>query len=212
MDSIPPYRMNPSEIYCPECGYDLRGIPEGMCPECGFRYDRQAIRSFNRHWALNRLVELQYSVGLQAVGLVALAVLAAFTHIPYPLYVLLVVITVRLVMKGVAWTFDTEKPGGVVDGLVDAARSLGFWLTVLLGILILLVIIDQQNSIPRCLVPLPGLVFGLIAWTRFRAAEGLHRDSKLVPALARQVRRWHWANIAMVGLSGLTSLALLNPR
>ncbi len=30
---------------CPECGYDLRGIPEDRCPECGFGFQRAAIRS-----------------------------------------------------------------------------------------------------------------------------------------------------------------------
>lgn len=30
---------------CPECGYDLFGIPDVRCPECGFRYDATALRS-----------------------------------------------------------------------------------------------------------------------------------------------------------------------
>ncbi|MCP4251012.1 MAG: hypothetical protein GY778_28575 [bacterium] len=32
-------------LLCPQCGYNLRGIPEDRCPECGFGYDRAAIRS-----------------------------------------------------------------------------------------------------------------------------------------------------------------------
>jgi hypothetical protein len=32
-------------LYCPECAYDLRGIPEGRCPECGFGFERAAVRS-----------------------------------------------------------------------------------------------------------------------------------------------------------------------
>ncbi|MHC4066086.1 MAG: hypothetical protein ACYSUI_16535 [Planctomycetota bacterium] len=33
---------------CPQCGYDLRGIPEERCPECGYGFDRAAIRSLAR--------------------------------------------------------------------------------------------------------------------------------------------------------------------
>jgi hypothetical protein len=30
--------------YCPECGYDLAGLPsKGQCPECGFEYDGEAL-------------------------------------------------------------------------------------------------------------------------------------------------------------------------
>lgn len=32
-------------IYCPECGYDLRGQVIDRCPECGFMYDRPALLS-----------------------------------------------------------------------------------------------------------------------------------------------------------------------
>ena len=34
-----------ADVLCPQCGYDLRGIPERRCPECGYGYDRAAIRS-----------------------------------------------------------------------------------------------------------------------------------------------------------------------
>ncbi len=33
------------EIYCPSCGYNLRGIPEIRCPECGFGFDRTAVEA-----------------------------------------------------------------------------------------------------------------------------------------------------------------------
>ncbi len=34
----------PRAPVCPQCGYDLWGIPEQRCPECGFRYQWAAIR------------------------------------------------------------------------------------------------------------------------------------------------------------------------
>ncbi|MEX2216030.1 MAG: hypothetical protein WD768_18100 [Phycisphaeraceae bacterium] len=30
-------------LYCPSCGYDLRGSPRGDCPECGKAVDREAM-------------------------------------------------------------------------------------------------------------------------------------------------------------------------
>lgn len=31
------------EIYCPECGYDLRSLPSEQCPECGMAIDRSRL-------------------------------------------------------------------------------------------------------------------------------------------------------------------------
>lgn len=33
-----------TDTFCPECTYNLRGIPETRCPECGFGFEREAIR------------------------------------------------------------------------------------------------------------------------------------------------------------------------
>lgn len=30
-------------VHCPNCGYDLRGLPAGRCPECGFGFEPEAI-------------------------------------------------------------------------------------------------------------------------------------------------------------------------
>jgi ribosomal protein L37E len=37
--------MDAAHVICPQCGYDLFGIPEERCPECGFGYDYAAIRA-----------------------------------------------------------------------------------------------------------------------------------------------------------------------
>lgn len=45
--------VDPSFIpVCPACGYDLRGIPDGVCPECGRPFARrQIIDELERNWA-----------------------------------------------------------------------------------------------------------------------------------------------------------------
>lgn len=49
--------MTPTgRIFCPQCGYDLFGIPEDRCPECGFGYQRAAIRNLADDYAARMLV------------------------------------------------------------------------------------------------------------------------------------------------------------
>lgn len=41
---VPPAEQ---QVCCPQCGYDLRAIPEGRCPECGFGYDHRSVLRMN---------------------------------------------------------------------------------------------------------------------------------------------------------------------
>jgi hypothetical protein len=36
--------MSAADVYCPNCGYNLRAILQRRCPECGFGYDHAGIR------------------------------------------------------------------------------------------------------------------------------------------------------------------------
>lgn len=38
------------ELYCPECGYDLRAMTEERCPECGLAVDRETIAKSQIPW------------------------------------------------------------------------------------------------------------------------------------------------------------------
>lgn len=55
--------MIDEDLYCPQCGYNLRGIPENRCPECGFGYDRGAIRAQAISEACNRHAALRHVMG-----------------------------------------------------------------------------------------------------------------------------------------------------
>ncbi len=63
--------MIDEDLYCPQCGYNLRGIPEDRCPECGFGYDRGAIRSESISEAFNRYAASRNTIGYAGVPLAA---------------------------------------------------------------------------------------------------------------------------------------------
>ena len=42
------------EVFCPQCGYNLFGIPERRCPECGFGFDREAVQSLAQEYVGTR--------------------------------------------------------------------------------------------------------------------------------------------------------------
>lgn len=184
----------PVDIYCPDCGYDLRGIPEGACPECGFRYDRQAVRSLNRHWALNRLGELQYAAGVQA---------AVFAMVlPW------LVLSPRGTLLGVCWfaifyllTRSWNSTGELADASYQVTHSVAFWATFVAVLVVLTIASVRRGDFAWPIVFLPGIISGVVAWQRYRAARGLNRDSKLAPAVAGQLRRWSRANAVMTAVS-----------
>jgi hypothetical protein len=39
-----------AEIFCPQCGYDLRGIESARCPECGHEIDRTGLAKSQIPW------------------------------------------------------------------------------------------------------------------------------------------------------------------
>lgn len=48
--------MNEEHLTCPECGYDLFGIPEERCPECGFGFDHAALRTIGNTTEFDRWI------------------------------------------------------------------------------------------------------------------------------------------------------------
>ncbi len=39
------------ELYCPGCGYNLRGVASGACPECGEGFDIESLRQSQIPWS-----------------------------------------------------------------------------------------------------------------------------------------------------------------
>jgi hypothetical protein len=59
---------HPQELYCPECGYNLREIASERCPECGGRVDRSTLGQSVVPWLqrerLGRLTAFWRTVGM----------------------------------------------------------------------------------------------------------------------------------------------------
>ncbi len=68
--------MIDEDLYCPQCGYNLRGIPEDRCPECSFGYDRGAVRSESISEAFNR-----YAASRNTIGYAIFAVACSLAHL-----------------------------------------------------------------------------------------------------------------------------------
>ena len=56
-EEIPPETSDTGgELFCPSCGYDLRGIDSDRCPECGLTIDRAAAGITRIPWSHRRRV------------------------------------------------------------------------------------------------------------------------------------------------------------
>lgn len=86
--------MDKDDVYCLQCGYNLRGIPQRRCPECGFGYDHAAVRYFSRQQNWNRDDAVR-------------RVVSSFT------------LSLAILVSPMTWTFAQRPVGGV--GAVYAA-------------------------------------------------------------------------------------------
>jgi|GEM_PF-6691985 len=64
--------MTDKDVYCLNCGYCLRGIPERRCPECGSGYDHAAIRYFSFHQNWDRRDAARHVISSSAIGMAIL--------------------------------------------------------------------------------------------------------------------------------------------
>lgn len=55
-DPPAPAAAAPAELFCPDCGYDLRGIESERCPECGLAIDRTQRAGSRVPWVHRRRI------------------------------------------------------------------------------------------------------------------------------------------------------------
>ncbi len=60
--------MDEEHFRCPQCGYDLYGIPEIRCPECGFGFDHAALRRLGRSAEWGRLSAARAVIVRSVIG------------------------------------------------------------------------------------------------------------------------------------------------
>ena len=65
-----------NEVFCRECGYDLRGQSACRCSECGVKFDPQVPRSY-RSGKVSGIIWLWTALGWVVINFIFLAVLVA---------------------------------------------------------------------------------------------------------------------------------------
>ena len=51
-------------LRCPQCGYDLRGLPENRCPECGNFFDPNKLRGQHQKSVRTKIAVQSISVAI----------------------------------------------------------------------------------------------------------------------------------------------------
>jgi hypothetical protein len=203
--SSPPDNVPPATVHCPECGYDLRALPEHRCPECGFHYDSEGILALNVAWCLEVLDDLRFAAAVQAVGsgivivydLLQLRRSGGIPCVdlciaPFLAVFLLLALAVGSIGVSDAWRRVTEAAGRVA------------WVLVALFLLGLATVYEARLPFVWMLFPVPGLVLGLLALQKSRSGHDLNRDSD--SRIHRRLRPWMYGNLVLVVLSAVTAL------
>jgi hypothetical protein len=111
-------------VYCPKCGYLLRGLPDGKCPECGteFARGRLLVRQYVVEWSgatWKQRVAARWSLRLSLAGW-ALPILGGVG------------------MAGIIWLANPASPGPPPPGAFDRLlRLVHIWMGALgVGVLL----------------------------------------------------------------------------
>jgi hypothetical protein len=201
---------------CPECGYDLRGIPQERCPECGFGFDYAAIRSLAEIYAEEQRFAYRRAVLLALIGafffLLSFANRFISAHSDYVgefvlglagfVLIVLLATIVGSAMSGKAQNQTFYESLMAVLGQAWSSRhafALGFCALLLAALF-------------TGLSLLGGLISLTVAWLGlFRAPTGQpHIEAACAPALKRSMRRWRvltWVVLPAVTLLAIGSTA-----
>lgn len=118
---------------CPQCGYDLHGLPEVRCPECGFRYDAEAIRTLASAEYWIRL-NCSRTIMLYATCATALAIPHVCDHLGIQGWSQFGVNAVAFVVAFLTWVVVRDEYRGAVSipnlMTLFAATALAFSLAI----------------------------------------------------------------------------------
>ena len=95
---------------CPQCEYDLHGIPSERCPECGFGFDLEALRSIAVSDGMSRL-EIAEKVVVRASLVIALLVPTVATWCSVPPLISLVLGQLAVVVAVFVWVMVSDGVG-----------------------------------------------------------------------------------------------------
>jgi hypothetical protein len=203
--SPPSDNMVPPTVHCPQCGYDLRALPERRCPECGFHYDKEGIVGLNVAWGIELLNDLRFAAAVQAVGSGITIVydifqsgrVAGIPCVDVCIAPLLIVLLMMLCFVDSIGLADMRRR------MTGAAGRVA-WIFVALFLIGLAAAFESDVPFVWMLFPIPGLLLGGLALRKARSGHELDRDED--PRIHRRLNPWIYCNLALVIVSALTAL------
>jgi hypothetical protein len=209
------------QLFCPDCGYDLRGQTEERCPECGFHYDRPALLAMNRRAFNDGMHPFLDAVPL----LVTSAAISVLSHatLARGLLFLPVVIMALLVFR---WLQEWFVRGAGAAGRSEAtsiwrATVSGLWpgdmgdllrTLLFLAVMDVLVMLSGLSSDAAAAISgiplLIGAYWTLIGFLRYQDLDGRNLLRAFGAARAAALKRAGTTCIVLVGLDVLLWLMI----
>ena len=193
---VPPEvaKMDAKPLPCPECGYDLRGLRDGVCPECGQKLTYSVIRKaqdkragvkdpsgFEMKFVLMAIVGLALSAAIGwgidgAAGVLALGIDFVFT---------VVIGWVVFFVCSVAWIgFDQPLRTTLMQTIGAFGIFAGIWAVM-------------------SLVPVPGLVRSVVGFLILTglladALEIDYQDAGIIAIVVSVMKFAFWVTMSFV--------------
>lgn len=190
---------------CLDCGYELKGLPDGKCPECGLRFEHEALK-------LHHAVLLEQRRESRArwkrqgwhvfFGAAALSMFICTVNGILPIFSPITFVIAFVVWAGalIYWTKYVE-PGW----FVQAHRILGFVLPLAIMLLIVSGTPHRTWSVPVTLAAMVGVCFVAVRGSPLVSSLVLLVAAIVPMMIAGMLIRHHAASILAKGF-GWTEL------
>ena len=189
--------MIDKDLYCLQCGYNLRGLPEERCPECGTRFEHGGVRASSLSDAVD-----SYQTSRRVVTFSVVASVFAIFHLAEETAGVLIVTVAAVSTLVTTWFCHRFR----VESRIQVWP---FAMEYLPAIVFLAVLYFLSTSAATLI----GAGFTLIwAWSLclFPWKRLPHASDNFSNDLKRQLGRWSIAAlIALLTASGLTLLCLV---